>query len=55
MALAWCRARPVPVIPIIGATTPAQLKTNLGAVDITLSAAILDAIEGVRRDHPMPF
>ena len=55
MALAWCRARPVPVIPIIGATTPAQLKTNLGAVDITLSAEILDAIEGVRRDHPMPF
>jgi aryl-alcohol dehydrogenase-like predicted oxidoreductase len=55
MALAFVRARPVPAIPIIGATTLAQLRVNLGAAGLRLSAAVLDEIEAVRRDHPMPF
>ncbi|MGN0934459.1 aldo/keto reductase [Falsigemmobacter intermedius] len=55
MALAFCRSRPVPVIPIVGATTLAQLKTNLGAADVVLSPEVIAEIEAVRRDHPQPF
>ncbi len=55
MALAWCMARPVPVIPIIGATTEAQLRTNIGAADVTLSAEVLADIAAVHRQFPMPF
>ncbi|MDO9524740.1 MAG: aldo/keto reductase [Gemmobacter sp.] len=54
MALAFCTSRPN-MIPIIGATTPEQLKTNLGAAGMVLSAEVLDDIAEVRRNHPMPF
>ena len=47
--------RPGTVIPIIGATTPQQLRTNLGAAGLTLSEEVLADIEAVRRKHPMPF
>ena len=55
MAIAFCRTRPFPCIPIIGATTPAQLETALGAAEITLSAQTLAAIDAAHRAHPMPF
>ncbi len=55
MALAFTRSRPVPTIPIIGATTPAQLLTNLGAAGLVLSDAVLADIAATRRDHPMPY
>ncbi len=55
MALAWVRTRPVPVIPILGATSLQQLRTNLGAAELRLNAEVLDEIEAVRRDHPMPY
>ena len=55
MALAFVRSRPVPSIPIIGATTLGQLKTNLGAADLRLSPEVLAEIEDVRRKHPMPY
>lgn len=55
MALAFTRSRAVPTIPIIGATTLAQLRTNLGAAGMVLSEDVLADIAATRRKHPMPF
>lgn len=55
MAIAFCFQRPFAVIPIIGATTLAQLATNIGAADITLSAEVLADIDAVHRAHPQPY
>ena len=55
MAIAWCLTRPFPVIPIVGATSVAQLKIALGAAEVTLDPAVLEAIEVAHRAHPMPF
>ncbi|MBI1219753.1 MAG: aldo/keto reductase [Rhodobacteraceae bacterium] len=55
MALAWTRTRPFPLIPILGATTLAQLDVALGAADLTLSAEVLDDIAAAHRAHPMPY
>ncbi len=55
MALAFVRARPVQTIPIIGATTLAQLRTNLGAAGLSLSEEVMADIAATRRQHPMPF
>jgi len=38
VALAWLRSRPVPVIPIIGASKLAQLNDNLESFNLDLSA-----------------
>ena len=40
MALAFCRSRPFPVIPILGATTPEQLSAALGAAGLVLSGEV---------------
>ena len=45
VALAWLRARPVPVIPIIGARNLSQLQDNLGSFDLSLSADHLKALD----------
>ena len=55
MALAWCRARPVPTIPIFGATNPAQLALALGSASVTLSAEVRAALSLIHRAHPMPY
>lgn len=55
MALAWARTRPFPLIPILGATTLAQLEVALGAADLTLPAVVLDEIAAAHRAHPMPY
>lgn len=55
MALAFTRTRPYPCIPIIGATTMAQLKTNIAAADLRLSDEVLAGIAALYRDHPAPF
>lgn len=55
MAIAFCRARPFPCIPIIGATSLSQLATNIGAAEVVLSAAVLDDIAAAHRLHPMPY
>ena len=55
MALAWLRTRPFPVIPIIGATTLEQLRTNIGAAGITLSSEVLEDIAETHRAHPAPY
>jgi aryl-alcohol dehydrogenase-like predicted oxidoreductase len=55
MAIAFCRARPFPCLPIIGATSLDQLDVALGAAEITLSAQVLAEIAAAHRLHPMPF
>ncbi len=45
VALAWTLTNPAVVSPVIGARTPAQLEDNLGALDITLDAAHLAALD----------
>ncbi|MEY4697033.1 MAG: hypothetical protein RIT14_1461 [Pseudomonadota bacterium] len=55
MAIAFCRSRPFPCIPIIGASSTAQLATALGAAGLTLSPEVLADIDAAHRDHPMPF
>ncbi len=55
MALAWIRTRPVPSIPILGATSLDQLETALGAVDLTLDQAVLNDLAAAYRAHPLPY
>jgi aryl-alcohol dehydrogenase-like predicted oxidoreductase len=49
MALAFTLAHPAVTAPIIGPRTIEQLETQLGAVDVTLSDEVLDAIDAVVR------
>ena len=51
VALAWVRAQQDKsvVIPIVGARTPAQFKENLGALEVSLSAADLERLDEVSR------
>lgn len=55
MAIAWCLRRPFPCIPIIGATSLEQLRTDLGAAEVTLPDEVMAEIEAVRREWPMPY
>lgn len=55
MAIAFCRARPFACIPIIGATSLAQLEVALGAADLILTPQVLAEIDTAHRAHPMPF
>jgi aryl-alcohol dehydrogenase-like predicted oxidoreductase len=55
MALAFLRSRPFPNVPIIGATTMDQLRSNLGAVDVVLSPEVLADIGAAHRAFPQPY
>lgn len=55
MALAFCRSRPFPCIPIFGATSLDQLEIALGTAEVTLSPDVLAEIDAAHRAHPMPF
>ncbi len=55
LSIAWQRTRPFPIIPIIGATDPAQLDHLIAGLDLRLTDDVIDRIEQTRRDHPMPF
>lgn len=55
MAIAWCLTRPFVVIPIIGATTAAQLATNIAAAELQLSPEILAEISAAHRAFPAPY
>ena len=55
MAIAFCRSRPFPCIPIIGATSLDQLELALGAAELTLSPEVLADIDAAHRAHPMPY
>ena len=55
MALAWCRQRPFMGSVIFGATTMDQLELALGAADVTLSDAVMQALDAVNKAHPLPY
>ncbi len=55
MALAWSARRPFVASSIFGATTLAQLQHAVGAADVTLSPALLEALDTTHRAHPMPY
>jgi aryl-alcohol dehydrogenase-like predicted oxidoreductase len=55
MAIAFCRTRPFTTIPILGATSVAQLRVNLGAAGMVLAPEILAEIAQVHREHPRPY
>ncbi|RWX75883.1 aldo/keto reductase [Neorhizobium lilium] len=55
MALAFCLTRPFMASVIIGATTMEQLKTDIAAADVTLSADVMNAIAKIHRQYPMPI
>ena len=55
LALAFCRSRPFPIIPIFGATTTAQLRHVLVGSALTLPAEVLSAIAAAHRVHPQPY
>ncbi len=55
MALAWVAARPVPTVPILGATTAEQLATQLPALTLSLPQGLAEAIDEMHRLHPMPY
>lgn len=55
MALAWCLTRPFLTSVIIGATSMEQLKTCIGAKDVTLDDAVLADIEAVHHRWPIPM
>jgi len=55
MALAFTVQRPFSVSTIFGATTAAQLERILNGRDTMLSEEVLDEINAVHRQHPMPY
>ncbi|MCF1481986.1 MULTISPECIES: aldo/keto reductase [Rhizobium/Agrobacterium group] len=55
MALAFCLTRPFMASVIIGATSMDQLKTNIGAADVTLSDEVMKGIAAIYRQYPMPI
>jgi aryl-alcohol dehydrogenase-like predicted oxidoreductase len=54
MAIAWTLTRPFLTASIIGATSMDQLKTNIGASEVSLSEEIMQAIEDIHARHTYP-
>jgi len=54
LALAYVNSRPFLTSNIIGATTMAQLKENIGSIDVKLSEEVLKEIEMVHAAIPDP-
>jgi aryl-alcohol dehydrogenase-like predicted oxidoreductase len=55
MALAWHRTRPFPSVPIVGATTAAQLERILKGIPAAIPPDLAVAIDAAHRRHPLPF
>jgi aryl-alcohol dehydrogenase-like predicted oxidoreductase len=55
MAIAFCLTRPFMASVIIGATSMEQLKTDVGAADLTLSAEVMNGIRRIHRLYPAPM
>lgn len=55
MALAFCLTRPFTASVIIGATTMEQLRTDIGAKDVALSAEVMNGIRRIHRLYPAPM
>jgi len=54
MALAYVNSRAFLTSNIIGATTLAQLESNITSIDLELSEEVLTEIEAVHESHPYP-
>lgn len=54
MAIAWTLSRPS-VLPILGATSVAQLDKSIDGADLTLSNELLEQIDVLNRTHPFPY
>ncbi|PKP73930.1 MAG: aldo/keto reductase [Alphaproteobacteria bacterium HGW-Alphaproteobacteria-6] len=55
MAIAWVMARPFAAVPILGATTRAQLAHALGAAGLRLGADVQAALGAAHKANPMPY
>ena len=55
MALSFCASRSFMGSVIFGATTREQLSTILDGLDMTLSGEVLDSLNEVYRNYPMPI
>ncbi|MEL7099975.1 MAG: aldo/keto reductase [Pseudomonadota bacterium] len=55
MALAWCLRRPFMTSVIFGATTMAQLELALAAATLDLPESVMQELDTVHHNHPMPF
>lgn len=55
MALAFVNQQPFVTSNLIGATTMAQLKSNIASIDIGLSQDVMEDIKTIRKQYPMPF
>ncbi|RZI85966.1 MAG: NADP(H)-dependent aldo-keto reductase [Rubrivivax sp.] len=53
-ALAFVNSRNFVTSTIIGATTLAQLRSNIASVDVALPQAVLDGIEAIHQRYPNP-
>lgn len=54
MALAFVRQQPFVVSTLVGATTLAQLRSNVASAELTLNADVLGAIEAIHRRFTIP-
>ena len=54
MALAFVNSRPFLTSTIIGATSMAQLRNNIGSIELELSAEVEDGIQAIHATHPNP-
>ncbi len=52
MAIAFCLTKPFMTSVIIGATSLEQLKTDIGAADVTLSGEVLEGIQSIYKRYP---
>ena len=55
MAVQWTLTRPVPTLPIIGATTSEQLAHMIAGSDVVISDEVKSAIDQLNRAMPMVF
>jgi len=54
MALAYVNSRSFLSSNIIGATTMAQLKTDIASINLELDEQVLEVIEAIHQQHPNP-
>jgi aryl-alcohol dehydrogenase-like predicted oxidoreductase len=55
MALAFVNSRPFVSSTLIGATSMEQLRSNIESISIKLSDEVLEGIDAIRREIPMPY
>ena len=54
MALSFVNSRPFVTSNIIGATSMAQLHSNIASIDLQLDDSIMQSIEAIHQQHPNP-